>query len=136
MSDLHKTVKKLAFGAAIAGATGYLAGLLTAPKSGRETRDELKKAVSDNASEVERQLKSLQTELSALMDEAKGQGDDLGSKAQKELRNVVDMARDSKEKAKTVLSAVHEGKASDKDLNKAIADAKHAIDHIKDYLKK
>ena len=136
MAKPLKTAKRLAIGAAVAGAAGFVAGILSAPKSGKETRQELRKATGKNASDVENQLHILQNELGDLVTEAKGRGDDLGSKAQKELRKLVDGARDTKDKAATVLSAVQKGKASDKDLNKAIADAKHTIDHIKDYLKK
>lgn len=136
MANPLKTAKRIAIGASIAGAAGYIAGILSAPKSGKETRDELRKATGKNVTEVESQLHNLQNELSDLVNEAKGKGDDLGSKAQKELRKLVDSARDAKDKATSVMTAVQNGKASDKDLNKAIVDAKHTIEHIKDYLKK
>ena len=129
-------VKKLAVGAAVAGAAGYLAGLLTAPKSGKETREDLKQAANLKMTEAEKQLKSLHTELSKTVDEAKAKGADVGGKAQKELKGLVDKAKDTKEKVREVLSAVHEGDASDKDLKKAMSDAKHALEHLKDYLKK
>lgn len=136
MANPLKNAKRIALGASIAGAAGYLAGILSAPKSGKETRDELRKAAGKNVSEVEAQLHNLQAELGDLVNEAKGKGDDLGSKAQKELRKLVDNARDAKDKAAAVLTAVQSGKASDKDLTKAIVDAKHTIEHIKDYLNK
>lgn len=136
MSKFIKTAKKLAAGAALAGAAGYLAGLLTAPKSGRETREELRSATGGKFSEIEKQLKGLHGELDSLAGEAKDKGDDLSGKAQKELHKLAESAKDSKEKVREVLTSVQSGKASDKDLNKALADAKHAIDHIKDYLKK
>ncbi len=136
MADPIKTAKRIAIGASIAGAAGYIAGILSAPKSGKATRDALRKATTKNVNEFESQLHTLQTELGDLVNEAKGKGDDLGSKAQKELRKLVDGAREAKDKAATVLTAVQHGQASNKDLNKAIADAKHSIEHIKDYLKK
>lgn len=128
--------KKIAIGAAIAGAAGYMAGLLTAPKSGRETRDDLKKAANQGVSEAEKQLKNLHTDLGKAVDEAKTRGEELGGKAQKELRELADKAKDNKEKVREVLSAIHEGDANDKDLKSALVDAKHALDHLKDYLKK
>lgn len=128
--------KRLAIGAVVAGAAGYVAGVLTAPKSGRETRDDLKKAAEQGVNEAEKQLKNLHTELGEKVDEAKDQGEKLTGKAEKEFKSAVDKAKDAKEKAREVLSALHEGDADDKDLKKAIADAKHALDHIKDYLKK
>jgi gas vesicle protein len=131
-----KIMRRLAIGAAIAGAVGYLAGIITAPKSGRETRKELNKAVDSNMREVEKQLKQMHSELGKLVDDAKIQKGDLSGKAQKELQALVGKAKDSKLKMSEVLSAVHEGEANDKDLKKAISDAKHAIAHIKDFIQK
>lgn len=128
--------KKLAIGAAVAGAAGYVAGLLTAPKSGRETREDLKKAVDQGITEAEKQLKGLHTDLGKAVDEAKSRSEELSGKAQKELKDLVDRAKDTKEKVREVLSAIHEGDANDKDLKKAVADAKHSLAHLKDYLKK
>ena len=128
--------KKLAVGAAVAGAAGYLAGLLTAPKSGKETREDLKKATNQGLTEAEKQLKALHTDLAKAVDEAKSKSTKMSGKAQKELKELADKAKDTKEKVREVLSAVHEGDASDKDLKKAVADGKHALGHLKDYLKK
>lgn len=128
--------KRLAVGAALAGAAGYVAGVLTAPKSGKQTRDDLKQATNLKMTEAEKQLKHLHTDLAQAVDDAKVKGGDMGAKAQKELKGLVEKAKDTKEKVREVLSAVHEGDASDKDLKKAMADAKHALAHLKDYLKK
>lgn len=128
--------KRLAIGAAVAGAAGYVAGILTAPKSGKQTRQDLKQAAERGMTEAEKQLKQLHTELGDKVDEARSRGEEVSGRAKKELGNAIDSAKDAKEKAREVLSALHEGDASDKDLQKAIADAKHALEHIKDYLKK
>ncbi len=133
---MGKFTKRIAVGAALAGAAGYVAGLLTAPKSGKETRDELKASGVNTKHEVEKQLTQLHTELGKLIDDTKGKGDDMTAKAQTELKKLVEAAKDSKEKLSTVMTAIHDGEASDKDLDSALIDAKHAIDHIKDYLKK
>jgi len=133
---MGKIAKRLAIGAAVAGAAGYLAGLLTAPKSGKETRAELKQSGAASMSEVEKQLKLLHTELGKLVDETKDTSNDMSDKAQKEFKKLIDSAKDSKEKLREVISAIHEGEAADKDLNDALSDAQHAIEHIKDYLKK
>jgi len=133
---MGKIAKRIAIGAAVAGAAGYLAGLLTAPKSGKETRDELKQSRANSMSEVEKQLKLLHTELGKLVDETKETSNDMSDKAQKEFKKLVDTAKDSKEKLREVISAIHEGEAADKDLNNALSDAQRAIAHIKDYLKK
>jgi gas vesicle protein len=133
---MPKSVKKIAIGAAVAGAAGYLAGILTAPKSGKETRTDIADVTQRGVSEAEKDLKKLHTELGNLLSEAKDKGGDLGGKTQKELGDLLNKAKDTKEKAREMLSAIHEGGAEDKDLRKAIADANKAVDHIKDYLKK
>jgi len=133
---MAKTLKKLAIGTALAAVAGYLTGILTAPKSGKETREDIKTTAHNTMSDAEKELKKLHTELSTLLDQSKKRGGDLSDKATKELSSLVDKAKQSKEKAREVLSAIHEGDAEDTDLRTAIADANKAIDHIKTYLKK
>ena len=133
---MSKTVKKLALGTAFAGAAGYLAGILTAPKSGKETRGDIKDTAQRGITEAEKDLKKLHTELSQLLTEAKEKGTSVGGKTQKELTDLLTKAKDTKEKSREMLSVIHEGSAEDKDLRKAISDATKAVDHIKTYLKK
>ena len=132
----REKLKKLAIGGAVAAAAGYVAGILTAPKSGKETRESIKEAADKSWSEAEKDLKKLHTELDKVIKDSKKAGDKVGDKAKKELDGLVEKAQDTKEKARQVLSAVHEGDAEDKDLKKAIKDANDAIDHLRDYLKK
>ncbi|HET8709211.1 MAG TPA: YtxH domain-containing protein [Candidatus Saccharimonadales bacterium] len=133
---MGKFAKKLALGTGIAAVAGYVAGILTAPKSGKETRKDIKDAANKSLAEAEKELKKLHTELNGLINDGKKKSKDLKGKAEKELNAAVDKAKTSKEKARTVLSALHEGDAEDKDLQKAIAEANRAIKHMKTYLKK
>ncbi len=129
-------LQKFALGTTIAAAAGYVAGILTAPKSGRETRDDIKTATTKSLKEAERQLKQLHTDLDGLLGDAKERADDLSGRTRRELDALVDLAKDSKQKARDMLSALHEGDADDRDLKKAIHDATKALDHLRDYLAK
>ena len=131
-----ETFKRVAIGAALVAVLGYVAGILTAPKSGRETRTDLKDAAGSGLSEAEKQLKQLHTELGVLLDELKTQGSTLKGKAEEEVEELVAKAQDAKGKAREVLSAVHEGDAEDEDLKKAVKQANLAVDHLRTYLKK
>jgi gas vesicle protein len=133
---MSKTTKKIAIGAAIAGVTGYVAGILTAPKSGKETRQDIKDTAVKARNEAEKRLKALHGDLSKLIDEGKKQAANLKDKAKQELDSALEVANISKQKAKEMLSAVREGQADDKDLQKAIDDANTAIKHLSSYLKK
>ncbi len=133
---MGKTAKKFALGAIIAGTIGYIAGILTAPKSGQETRKDIKNEVTRRLSEAEKELKTLLVDLNNVIDEAKNLAERFTGSARKELDELVSVAKETKEKARKVLSSVHEGDAEDKDLNAAIKEANAAIDHLKDFLKK
>jgi len=129
-------LKKLAVGSAVAATAGYLAGILTAPKSGKQTRDDIKTAAERSRIEAEKDLKRLHTELDKVIKEAKAGSDKLGVKAQKELGDLVDRAKDTKEKVREVLSAIHEGDAEDQDLKRAVKNANLALKNLRNYLKK
>lgn len=131
-----KAARKFAIGAAVAGAAGYLVGVLSAPKAGKQTREDLKKSANHGVSEVEKQLKELHTELGKLVDDAKTKGGKASDKAQKKAGNAVESAKIAKDKLREVLSALHEGEATDKNLDMALEDAKQALNHLKEYLKK
>jgi gas vesicle protein len=132
----HKAAKRFAIGTIIAAAAGYVAGILTAPKSGKETREDIKETMQRTYSAAEKQLKQLHTELSGLIEQAKRKVGELKGAAQANLEKAVGAAMMAKEKARELLSAVHEGDADDKDLKKAIDEANKAVEHLKAYLKK
>lgn len=130
------TLKKIAIGTAIAGAAGYVVGVLSAPNEGKKTRQQLKKSADRSVNSAEKQLKELHTELMQLMDDAKKGGDDLSGRTQKQFTTAVDRAKDTKDKLREVLSSLHEGEASDKELQSAVEDAKRSLEHLKKFFTK
>lgn len=133
---MGKAGKRIALGTAFAAVVGYAAGVLTAPKSGKQTRAGIKSAANDSISEAERQLKKLHTQLTRLMNEAKAQTEDARGKSKTEIKGVVEKSKLVREKARELLSAVHEGDADGKDLKKTIAETTDAVESLKAYLKK
>lgn len=131
------SAKKWAVGAAVAAVAGYVAGILTAPKSGKETRQDIKDATQRAVTEAEKELKKLHTQMNTLLGQAKERVATLKGDAQKQLQTAMDKTTTAKEKARDLLSALHEGNdADDKDLRKAIDEANKAIEHLKTYMKK
>ena len=129
---MGKTAKKFAIGTIVAAAAGYVAGILTAPKSGKETRKDIKDVTVKSVTEAEKQLKKLHTVIT----KAKTEADSIKGKAREELDAAISKSFAVKEKAREVLSSVHEGAADDKDLKKAIDEANKSLEHLKKYLKK
>lgn len=132
----QKNMRRLAAGSAIAAVGGYLAGLLTAPKSGKETRQDIKDASAKSVAEAEKDLKKLHTELDKAIEQAKANKTKLSAAAQKEMNELLVKAKDAKEKTREVLSAIHEGDAEDQDLDRAVKAANRSLKHLKKYLKK
>lgn len=128
--------KKIAIGAAVAGVVGYLAGILTAPKSGKETREDIHTAALKTKREAEKRLKKLHSDIEDLIDQGKKQAEKMNAKTHEDWDKAVVVALKAKEMVREVLSALHEGGADDKDLNKAIKEATDAVDHLKSYLDK
>lgn len=136
MSRKASSFKRFAIGSAVAAAAGYVAGILTAPKSGKETRADVRQTANENIAQAEKELKRLHTELGKVIDEARVNGDKFSAKARNEMAELVDNAKDTKEKVREVISAIHEGDAEDADLKKAVKQADTAIKHLRKFLKK
>jgi gas vesicle protein len=132
---MGKNSGKWAAGALAAGAIGYIAGVLTAPKSGIETRKDLKNAATKAKSDAEKKLKVMLAELNAKLDVAKKNGSNFKGKAKIDLNKVVSKATAAKEKVREVLSALHDGDAEDPELKQALKDAKDAIKHLQKFVK-
>lgn len=131
----ESTGKKVALGAVIAAVAGFFAGILSAPKSGKETRDDIKDAAIKAKSEAEKSLKAIHSELNSVLADVKVKGEELGGKAKVEFEEVVVKAKKAKEKVRDVLSGLHDGDADDPDLKKALQDAKDALKSLEKFLK-
>jgi gas vesicle protein len=128
--------KKLAVGAAVAAAVGYVVGILTAPKSGKATRRELKQNAKKGIDEAEKEVQKLHAELDGLVADMAKKRDELGDKTSSELNELIEKAKLAKTKASEMLKAIKTGDAEDAELQKAVAEANKAIDHVRKYLKK
>lgn len=131
---MSKKAGKFALGAAVAAAAGYVTGLLTAPKSGKETREDIKDAAVKARSEAEKRLKQAHTELQSLITKGKQTAGSLSDKAKGELEAALSSAHKAKDKAKGLISAVHEGESSEKELDDAVKEAEKAIKNLKSYV--
>lgn len=133
---MRKRDRNVAIGTLIAAGIGYAAGVLTAPKSGRETRKDLQRTAIQAKKEAEKNLKSLHTELTKLIATGKRQGGKLSAAKKAEFEKALAKATKAKKKVGEILSAIHEGEAEDKDLKSAVAEVNAAIEHLRVYIEK
>jgi len=129
-------VKRIAIGAGVAAAAGYVVGVLTAPKSGKQTRLDISRTAQKSVQRAEKEYTKLHRELDELVADVKAKSSDVGAKTSQELNELVDKAKQAKDKAGALIGAIKNGEAEDKELNQAITDASKAIDNVRKYLKK
>jgi len=133
---MKKATKKIAIGTVIAAGAGYLAGILTAPKSGKETRKDIKVTTEKGIAAAEKVLKQTYSQLSDASSKAKVQVKKLSGAAKKDLQVAIEFADSAKLKTREILSAVHEGEPQDKNLAKALGESQKALANLKKFLKK
>lgn len=128
--------KVVAASGAFLVAAGYVAGILTAPKSGKETRKDIATAANKARIDAEKKLKKIHSELQVLIIDAEEQRKKLKTKGKKELEEAIANAKAAKEKAREILSAIHHGDADDPNLQAVIDEVKLAQKNLVAYLKK
>jgi gas vesicle protein len=131
----ENTGKKLAVSALIAGVAGYLGGILTAPKSGKETRKQLAEEAEGLKENTEDQLQKANDELKVLLKDAKSKTVALSAQAREEFNEAVLRAKDAQNKTATTLKALKSGAAEDPELNKAVKQARQAAKNLSKYFK-
>jgi gas vesicle protein len=131
---VKKRTTKAAISTLIGVGIGYAAGVLTAPKSGKETRKSIQKSAIGVKKDAEKGLKNAHSELSKLIATSKKKSEKLGAKTKKELIGAINKAQKAKDKSREILSAVHEGEAEDADLQKALEEAKKSLANLKKYI--
>ena len=131
----ENTVRKIAVGSTIAGVVGYLAGVLTAPKSGRETRGDIAHKAENVKDSAEDQLLDINDELKDMIKSTKAKTVTLSSTARAEFNEALIRAKDAQNKTAQVLKAVKAGEAADPDLNKAVKQGRLALKNLGKYFK-
>lgn len=101
--------KKFGLGILIGAAAGVVTGLLTAPKSGKETREDIKNKAGDLKGSAERKLKDAHKELGKLSDEVKAKGKGLQGKAKEEIDELSAKADELKERVKRAITSIKSG---------------------------
>jgi len=120
----------------LAGAAGFITGILTAPKSGKETRKELAEKTDELKEQTAADLKKATDELSDMIKAAKDKSLALSAQARSEFNEAVIRAKDARNKAVHVFKAFKSGSSEDRQLNSAIKQVKLARKNLAKYLKK
>jgi len=133
---MSRKERNLAIGALLGVGVGYLTGILTAKKPGKETRQDIANAAVTAKNQAEKTIKDLNNKLVELLSEAEELLKTVKESSKEGLTKALEAARKARDNTREVLSAIHEGDATDADLKKAIKEANSAVEHLKTYLSK
>jgi len=128
MSDKKKN--SFAKGTLIGALAGATAGILFAPKSGKETRKDISDAAVKAKNTAEKKLKVAYKELGDFAEKAKEQAVELKGKAKTEYEKLANKLEAAQIRIKELITSVREGEIDDKDIDKALAEAHKLIDEV------
>ncbi len=126
---------KLVVGMFIAGLAGFAAGVLTAPKSGSETRQDIKRTANRVVADLQERIENLREDIDDLIIIATDKSYELKGRAKNQLDDAIEKAKDARTKASTVAKAVKNGEAEEPELNRAIKQLSDAKKNLTKYLK-
>ncbi len=128
MGDNHKILK----GGIIGAVVGVVAGLLFAPRSGKETRQIIKTKAEKAAQAAEGELKKVFTELESALEASKEQLETLKGKAKEDYADLRKRAEVAQAKVKELIATVRDGDFTKEELDEIISEAKKAEKALKD----
>jgi len=131
-----KERKGLALGAAIGAIAGVVTGILFAPKSGKETRADIKDGATAASERVQEEAKKIQSETKDVLAKVEKKATEAtGTVSEKAKKHAGDL-KHNLDNVTTVAKSLKSGKASDKDLNSAIKQLKLAKESVVTFMKK
>lgn len=125
-------MSRFAKGGIIGVIIGAVAGVLFAPKSGKETRSEIKEGADKFYSKSEKELKSLFTELDDQRKLVTKKANNLSGASKKEMSALAASAKPLQEQVKDTISNIREGlNLNQSKVEKTIQSAKDKIEDLK-----
>lgn len=123
--------KKWAIGTVLAAGVGYLTGILTAPKSGKETRKDVKNAVVKARKDAEEALKKAHSEIDRLISKCKEEAKSLTKDKKKDIEHLGSRLSTVNDKVRDAISRLRSGEIDDDEIEKVLESAKNAIKNVR-----
>lgn len=115
---------------------GLIAGYLTAPQSGKETRQDIVDKSKDFRDQAVDKYHETKDKIAAAIEEGMQAANRLSGSSKRTLLSLVDKAKEAEYKAIDVFRAVKSGEADDRNLDKAVSHANKAKDNLLKFLNK
>jgi|GEM_PF-1812302 len=128
---MKKNSRNFIIGAAAIGAVSYLAGILTAPKKGSETIDDIRHASVKAKIGLEKSLKKLYSDSSMQIERALKVNQNLTAQTKKELDSMVSALKNVKESIKNYLTSIRDGDIEESEITLLLTDGRNNTQRLK-----
>jgi gas vesicle protein len=128
---MKKSSRNLIIGAAALGAVSYIAGILTAPKKGSETIDDIRHASVKAKIGLEKSLKKLYSDSSKQIERALNVNQNLTAQTKKELDSLVSALKKVKESIKIYLTSIRDGDIEENEITLLLTDGRNNAQRLK-----
>ena len=128
---MKKSSRNIVFGAMVVGAASYLAGILTAPKKGSETREDIRHASVNAKISLEKSLKKLYSDSSKQLQRALNLNQKLTKQTKRELDLLVASVKHATEKIKIYLTSIRDGDIEEEEITLLLTDGRDNTERLK-----
>jgi gas vesicle protein len=128
---MKKNSRNFIIGAAAIGAVSYLAGILTAPKKGSETIDDIRHASVKAKIGLEKSLKKLYSDSSQQIERALCVNHNLTAQTKTELDSMVTALKNVKESIKNYLTSIRDGDIEESEITLLLTDGRNNTQRLK-----
>jgi len=128
---MKKNSRNIVFGAVVIGAASYLAGILTAPKKGSETREDIRHASVNAKISLEKSLKKLYADSSRQIERALNVNHELTKQTKRELDLLIASVKHATEKIKIYLTSIRDGDIEEEEITLLLTDGRDNTERLK-----
>ena len=128
---MKKNSRNIVFGAVFIGAASYLAGILTAPKKGSETREDIRHASVNAKISLEKSLKKLYADSSRQIERALNVNHELTKQTKRELDLLIASVKHATEKIKIYLTSIRDGDIEEEEITLLLTDGRDNTERLK-----
>ena len=133
---MNKDLRNVGIAAVVGLAAGYALGILTAPKSGKETREDIKDASTKAYKAAEARLKDTYEDLGDFIQKASSQAKKIGDKGRDQLDGLVSSAKDAQARVKKLVSSARNGEGTPEEFEDAVKAAREAKSDLQEFIDK
>jgi gas vesicle protein len=128
---MKKNSRNIIVGAILVGAASYVAGILTAPKKGKETREDIRHASVNFKISLEKSLKKLYADSSQQLERALHVNQKLTAQTKKELDLLVASVKHAKDRIKIYLTSLRDGEIEEEEITLLLSDGRDNTERLK-----